>query len=250
MHAHKHADNVIGLWGAEEVANILRSPFLAIESLDLSGNDILDNGLVRLCAALDKNKTLEQLILCGWLSTSFLVVRFYVVRQFECITPLFFNQVDLLNCAGNRIGDQGVRAIANVLKSECSLRWLSLSDNDITCLGCFHLAGALESNTSLQFLELERFVKLFLGTNLKFFVALLTRLLLLVVIGNMLDDDAAMCLYRAVLINRSLLDLSIGGNVHVSTAKLAMFASELTGASIPQVLLSHSGVLCVSNITA
>merc|ERR1719198_71594 len=65
------------------------------------------------------------------------------------------NGATCIDLDGNEIGDEGVKALAAVLKDNTTLQQLDLSLNDIGDEGGKALAAVLKDNTTLQQLDLS-----------------------------------------------------------------------------------------------
>jgi hypothetical protein len=106
--------------GAGELARALSHPHTILKFLNLSGNNIGDNGASDLFSALEMNEGLQS---------------------------LFLNE--------NRIGDEGAIALANVIRKNKSLREIYLWDNQITDVGADAIANALLLNKTLTKCEID-----------------------------------------------------------------------------------------------
>jgi Ran GTPase-activating protein (RanGAP) involved in mRNA processing and transport/predicted esterase len=148
------APSVEGLWlkrnplgpaAAEPLGRLLRV-HTGLQTLDLVNTGLLDVGVLTLSRALVHNQGLKHLYLgtngLGVSSATSLAV---VLR--ECALESLY-----VDC--NRLGDEGVRALAAGLAQNTSLRRLSLASNRIGPSGMAGLAEAIVDHPSLQFLNL------------------------------------------------------------------------------------------------
>ncbi len=130
-------DNIIGNTGAISLASVLKTNE-SIRKIDLSSSGISDAGAGALSRALCSNESVVGLNLSNILTT-----------------PAVMGWERHHHNKDNTIGDQGAAAFARALKENSTLRWLDLSDNQITAKGAALLAKALKSNHTLLWLKLK-----------------------------------------------------------------------------------------------
>jgi Ran GTPase-activating protein (RanGAP) involved in mRNA processing and transport len=106
--------------GAAEFARVLRNPKCSLKFLNLSGNEISDQGAAALFEALEANTGLEA---------------------------LFLNE--------NRIGDEAASALARMLGKNRTLQEVYLWDNRLTDKGCSAIASALMLNKTVVKCEID-----------------------------------------------------------------------------------------------
>ena len=120
----------------------------AISKLDLSDNPIQDgeDGLSHLCQALQTNKSLIELTLCGF------TLRVSGRRQGEMAKA-----ITSLNLSGKHITGSTVLMMSTLISSSSAINRLDLSNNPIQDGedGLSHLCQALTANTSLEELNLS-----------------------------------------------------------------------------------------------
>ena len=111
---------------------------------------IQDDGVAMICDALAENGVIEDLDL--WLNGIGVegarsLAKFLKANGSKSLTTL--------SLAGNSIGDEGVVALADGMKSNASLRALSVSCCDFSDDGAIALASLLEHGSHLQTLHLQ-----------------------------------------------------------------------------------------------
>ncbi|XP_052421308.1 NACHT, LRR and PYD domains-containing protein 12 isoform X13 [Carassius gibelio] len=138
------SDCCITVEGCAALASALRSNPSHLRHLDLSGNNLEDLGVKRLCAGLeDPHCKLEKL----WLS-------YCLVTNEGCsalASALRSNPSHLreLDMSRNKLGQSGVKSLCAVLEDRyCKLEKLWLSNCGVTDEGCAAMASALRSNPS------------------------------------------------------------------------------------------------------
>eukprot|EP00299_Pterocystis_sp_00344_P012919 c6267_g1_i1.p1 GENE.c6267_g1_i1~~c6267_g1_i1.p1 ORF type:complete len:272 (-),score=51.78 c6267_g1_i1:61-813(-) len=113
-------------------------------TLDLSWNEISDDGALRISELLRKC-SLQTLLLTNNLIGSEGI--FYIFRAIDDPQTPGLVTLDL---AGNRIGDQGAEQISHVIKHRhCSLRTLNIAQNSISVSGARCIASAISSSDCL-----------------------------------------------------------------------------------------------------
>ena len=116
--------------------------------------------------------------------------------------------VELLHLGGNRISDDGVIAIAAVLRVNITLKILSLSNNKVGDQGVKALADALSTNQCLEGLGLE---------------------------SNRISDDGAIAIAAVLRVNNTLKKLSLSNN-KLSDEGAKILADALTVNQTLQIL--------------
>ncbi|KAF4071812.1 hypothetical protein AMELA_G00267160, partial [Ameiurus melas] len=114
-----------------------------IRELDLSGCELGDSGVEKLCDLLKKHECkLETLLL--WKSVNEKSCTDLVSAL--CTNPSHIRELDLSRC---KLGDSGVEKLCDLLKKhECKLKTLRLIMCRITDRGCAALTAALKLNSS------------------------------------------------------------------------------------------------------
>ncbi|CAF3894139.1 unnamed protein product [Adineta steineri] len=119
-----------------------------LTTLNLSHNEIGNNGIQYLYDACKVNKTLIKLNLEGnpgiYCTTVSAAIQ---IRNNKVITMM-----DLL---GNHIEDTGTQYLANALQNNATITELNLSRNEISDIGVQYLADMLRNNTTLVTLDLS-----------------------------------------------------------------------------------------------
>jgi len=112
-----------------------------------------------------------------------------------------YKQMEILALGYNMLFNTGVRAIADELKKNSTLKYIGLQGNNITDKGGITvLADALKQNTTLLALWLD---------------------------GNKITDDGAIALAEALKQNKTLISLSLSGNnISYEGAKVIVEALE------------------------
>ncbi|KAM8852767.1 NACHT, LRR and PYD domains-containing protein 3-like [Synchiropus picturatus] len=127
----------------EDLSSVLKSPSSKLTELDLSNNDLKDDGMKLLCEGLKSpNCQVEtlRLRLCG-LSKESCTHLSPVLSPSSCLKNL--------DLSDNDLKDAGVNLLCAGLKNpDCHLETLGLSGCLVTQTGCASLASALGSNPS------------------------------------------------------------------------------------------------------
>lgn len=143
--------------------------------VDLSNNKLADVGIKGLCQALTNNNTLQTLILCNNKISARGAKSLQKVLRNNCtlkrlrltdnplglggaaaIKVIIDNKrcaINYLDLGGCNFGDLGIEVIAKGLINNTSIKALYLNNNEIS-KGMKHLAHVLESNNTIQRLEL------------------------------------------------------------------------------------------------
>uniref|UniRef100_A0A8B9HAC4 Uncharacterized protein n=1 Tax=Astyanax mexicanus TaxID=7994 RepID=A0A8B9HAC4_ASTMX len=130
------------------LAEVLDIKDSLLRELDLSNNELQDNGMVQLSAGLKKS-TIEVIRLnnCSITDVGCDAVASALHSNFS------LKELDLDK---NKIGQSGVQKLSDLLKnSNCALEKLKLSYNNIKQEGYTSLAAALQSNSSSKLKELD-----------------------------------------------------------------------------------------------
>jgi len=123
-----------------------------LKSLDLSFNDLGDEGMDCICQAIKDNTHLTQLTIgANGLSSS----------CGKSVEDLLVNNTTLtsLNLIDNRIGYDGTVHIASALKSNSTLRELNLNKNCLGFDGFCALADGMKFNHGVRTLQLNRVIQ-------------------------------------------------------------------------------------------
>ena len=105
---------------SDDVLRRIRDNDASIQQLNISDDDIGDEGARCLADALKTNTSLQK-----------------------------------LNISWTHIGDEGAQWLADTLKTNTTLQLLHISDDDIGAEGARYLADALKTNASLQNLNIS-----------------------------------------------------------------------------------------------
>eukprot|EP00304_Pavlova_gyrans_P013504 CAMPEP_0206039386 /NCGR_PEP_ID=MMETSP1466-20131121/4723_1 /ASSEMBLY_ACC=CAM_ASM_001126 /TAXON_ID=44452 /ORGANISM="Pavlova gyrans, Strain CCMP608" /LENGTH=263 /DNA_ID=CAMNT_0053414023 /DNA_START=1 /DNA_END=792 /DNA_ORIENTATION=+ len=150
VHLHiEHSE--LNLQGAIQIAKGLQKPACCLQTLNISRNALGDVGVAPIIHALGSdNVVLHSLDLSEnelTSETGALLAR--VLDGNDTLTTLVLEH--------NRLGDEGVAALAAMLESElCRVRFLDLSRNKLMDRGALALAKALKTNLALTTLKLSR----------------------------------------------------------------------------------------------
>ena len=139
--------NEIGDEGARELAKMLQAN-TALKELDLSGNRIEDEGACELAKMLQANTALKELDLSGNGIGDEGACE--LAKMLQANTAL--KELDL---SWNGIGDEGACELAKMLQANTALKELDLSWNGIGDEGACELAKMLQANTALKELDLS-----------------------------------------------------------------------------------------------
>jgi hypothetical protein len=152
LHLH---NNRLGVSGAHHLAILLAFSYSFIE-LDVSHNELGDDGIHCLCSASHHLESNERLVETALTRLS---LRHNQIHAEGAIAIAQYLQTDTmltyLDLSDNVIGDAGAQFLAHAFQSNATLVELHLSRNDIACNGARVLAQSLLGNTSLQFLDLQ-----------------------------------------------------------------------------------------------
>lgn len=194
-----------------------------LTSLNLAGNQIIDDGIARLSKALsfDQNQTLTSLDL----SNNNFGIEGLTALVGAIAQPLKPNKtLTTLHLAGNKLGDEAIGMLSKALSYNRSLTTLNLSDNQIGAVGARSLATYLRYNHNLLHLYLahnliDRYGAKHLASALKDNRRLITLNLLV----NPISDFGVMDLADALEHNSTLksLNLAFGQFGHRGPVKLA-----------------------------
>ena len=157
------SSNQIGDDGIEKLANALRVNN-TLQNLDVSNNKIGNRGVESLANALKENKTLKSIDLGS--------NKIGDIGMEELANALIVNKsLKNLDVSNNNIGNQGVESLANALKVNQTLTSIDLGSNKIEVIGAGALVEALPYNDTLKTLILtnnsissENYVTAELGT--------------------------------------------------------------------------------------
>ena len=207
---------------------------IAVTSLDLSDNDLGDEGASLLKELLQQNKKLKILDLSRnrILTTGGKALADGLVENAALLN---------LNLLENSLGDEGARAFARVFATNRTLTHISLADNGISTAGAEAIASSLKHNRSLTHVNfayndfgndgIEVMVEAwnnhcniinacFADNNIEdagaaFIAGLLTRnpkLTSLDLSANDITDIGGQLIYNALLTNTAITGLSLQGN--------------------------------------
>ena len=196
--------NNIGSESADGIAAVIDNNPL-MNQLWLDGNDLYSTGIIVICNALKKIRTLSILSLCNNGITNDAADELFAVITHNVLLE------DLL-LSNNQLEYTGITIIAESLSKLIKLRKLDLFNNNISRQGASSLAVVLQNSTSLQDLFLS-------GNNLETSGALklcnalshINSLHVLTLSNNNISDEVTSQLIE-VLNNNHLYALLIGGN--------------------------------------
>ncbi|XP_055453439.1 NACHT, LRR and PYD domains-containing protein 14 [Psammomys obesus] len=176
--------------------------------LNLSTNNLSDDGVKWLCKALNPSCRLERLSLsnCG-LTKDVCYDLSMALTKSKRLTHLCLT--------GNLLGDEGIEHLSGVLKHpQCTLQSLVLRNCDFTALGSEYLSIALLKNKNLIHLDLG--YNTLRDSGIKILCRTLQEptcsLQELELMGCVLTSDSCMDLVSALVNNSSLWSLDLGNN--------------------------------------
>ena len=193
--------NNIGDEGVKQLSNVLEN-HSQLSSLSLGGNNITDEGV----------KQLSNLLVNSQLSSLHLGENNITdegVKQLSNVLVHVNSQLSSLNLGGNNITDEGVRQLGNVLVNN-QLNSLNLWGNKITDDGVKQLSNLLV-NSQLSSLNLWGNEITDEGVRQLSYVLVNSQLSSLNLGGNDITDDGVKQLSN-VLVNSQLSSLNLGGN--------------------------------------
>ncbi|CAF0841622.1 unnamed protein product [Brachionus calyciflorus] len=158
-----------------------------IQTLDLLNCGLLDKGVEILMENLKENKTLKHLYLSA---NGITPIGLESVRKYwsGCLETLFLG--------ANRVGDDGAKIIADILKNDTTLQRLNLSSCRIGSQGMKYLCESLKDNRSLLNLDIGYMkASMDLGE-----------------LGNFIENEGADYLSELIETNQSLMCLNITHN--------------------------------------
>lgn len=167
------SNNGLGSHGAHVLESCVHG-VRCISSLDISDNN-MDSDLCNVVLAISKNKSLKHLNMGRSMKKHMSLIMdsvVQIIQDDECILQSLiipdcrlrsdlFNllnalgdnkSLELLDISGNLIGDSGARLLAKALQINSKLKTIILDRNNITLQGYHDLAYALDSNRSLQYI--------------------------------------------------------------------------------------------------
>ena len=119
-----------------------------LQILDISNNNISDDGAIAISEYLKHNNTLQDLKM-----SHNSVTDVGAARISEVITSSIILQT--LNISHNNISDDGAIAISEYLKTNNTLQSLNLAENNITSVGAKRISEVIKSNMILQTLDIS-----------------------------------------------------------------------------------------------
>ena len=120
----------------------------ALTLLDLSANDLGDNGVYEISKALQVNLTIKQL----YLAESNIGVR----GALSLAVALCYNHtLEDLHLVNNKILDDGAIAFGESLKTNRTLKYLNIAHNNITEIGATEIAEVFKCNPVLRTLRIS-----------------------------------------------------------------------------------------------
>uniref|UniRef100_A0AAR5PP81 CARMIL pleckstrin homology domain-containing protein n=1 Tax=Dendroctonus ponderosae TaxID=77166 RepID=A0AAR5PP81_DENPD len=172
------SNNGLGSHGAHVLESCVHG-VRCISSLDISDNN-MDGDLCNVVLAISKNKSLKHLNMGRSMKKHMALIMdsvVQIIQDDECILQSLvmpdcrlrgdlFNllnalgdnkSLELLDISGNLIGDSGARLLAKALQINSKLKTIILDRNNITLQGYHDLAYALESNRNLQYIPFPIF---------------------------------------------------------------------------------------------
>ena len=199
--------NQIGDNGALALGEVLHTNN-SLQVLDVTFNAIGDDGAKALAEALHVNTSLKTLHLMG--------NNIGVEGAVSFSEALVYNQtLQELNVSNNHIGANGARALAEVLHTNNSLHELEVSPNEIGVDGVKALAEALHVNKTLKTLHL---------------------------LSNEIGWDGAVSLSEALVHNQTLQELDVSWN-HIGVSGARALAEALhTNNSLRVLDVSHNDI--------
>ena len=179
-----------------------------LQKLDLSNNNLSDDGTATISDGLKSNRTLLE-----------------------------------LNLSNNNLYDDGAAAISDGLKSNNSLQILNMNNNKITSKGVEKVTEAIKVNTTLQKLDIggntisddgAATISDVLKTN--------RTLLQLNISQNNISDKGAQEIAKAIQINLSLQNINISKNYISSEGLLYLMEAVKNNCSLQVVNITHNNV--------
>ncbi|RQP21397.1 leucine-rich repeat domain-containing protein [Piscinibacter terrae] len=151
--------NTLGPSAAASLSRLLReAPHL--RGLYLSVNRLMDQGAMLIAQALDDNNTLQTLELASnGIGPQGAKALFSAASRHASLQRLNLGHAPstkVLGASANQLLDDGARHAAGLLAGNATLRELDLSRNGITDHGMDIMAQAMESNTGLTRLVIDR----------------------------------------------------------------------------------------------
>ncbi|CAG9763282.1 unnamed protein product [Ceutorhynchus assimilis] len=172
------SNNGLGSHGAHVLESCVHG-VRCISSLDISDNS-MDSDLCNVVLAISKNKSLKHLNMGRSMKKHMSLIMdsvVQIIQDDECILQSLiipdcrlrgdlFNllnalgdnkSLELLDISGNLIGDSGARLLAKALQINSKLKTIILDRNNISLQGYHDLAYALESNRTLTYIPFPIF---------------------------------------------------------------------------------------------
>ncbi|RNA15578.1 leucine rich repeat [Brachionus plicatilis] len=178
--------NPLKALGMVHIGNLMRYNS-AISTLDLLNCGLLDSGVEILMEALSANKTLKNL---------YLSANGISPLGLKSIKNHWTGHLETLFLGANRIGDDGAKIVADILKTDSKLSRLNMTSSRIGPEGMKYLAQSMQSNSSLLLLDLG-YMKASMDVG---------------ELGNFIQDEGAEYLAEMVRKNKSLLSLNVNNN--------------------------------------
>ena len=149
-----------------------------LQTLDLSNNDLSDDGATTLSDGIKSNNTLLEFNVSSNQITNVGAKKIGEAIQVN----IALQKLDISN---NKVADDGAAAISNSLKSNNLLQELNMSSNQITNVGAKKIGEAIQVNTTLQKLDIH---------------------------SNRISDDGAAAISDGLKSNNTLLEFNMSSN--------------------------------------
>ena len=137
--------------GIRNIEQFLKKNYF-IETLNICGNSIKDEGFINLSKGLNENQTLTKLII----SNNDISPKGLSLGLNEILS----NKLEFLNISNNPILDEGIKKLTDYLKIFNNLRKLNISNCGFEFPGFEHLMNALQSIKRIEYLNVS-------GNNIK-----------------------------------------------------------------------------------
>ena len=138
----------IGNTGAQIVSFFLHNVMTTVYKLDISFNDITDDGVVAICGCLENSNTLKDLNISDNRIT--IEGAFNIAHAIQSNTTL--QRLDISGC---NIPNMGIVAISNCLKYNNTLKELYSKHNNITAEGANVIARLIQINKTLTKIDVS-----------------------------------------------------------------------------------------------
>ena len=199
----------------------------SLEMLDISSNNLCDDGVIVISKYLKHNRTIKELNIAGNIITEQGAKIFADLFCCNCKIETVANSGSLskitkvysalqkIDISHNFISDYGAAAIGECLKLNKVLKELNLSDNKINNYGVAKIADAIKINTTLLKLNISH---------------------------NIISTDGVVAINEYLKFNKTLLELDLSWNKITSSGAVNIAEAFEINGTLKKLDLSHNNI--------